>query len=322
MDLISEEDEPPGRTPFFGARNLGRVLHLDKIFFKFEGMNLTGTQKDRISSIHVKNAANLGFQTVSVATCGNFGASISYFAQAAGLKSVIMVPENYANSRNDEMLSYGSEILRTPGKYEDSVEFLHDIAADNSWYDASPGSEHSGLDMKGYGEISREIVSQLGHAPEYIAVPVGNGTTLGGIYLGFRSLYERGLADRIPKFIASSTANGNPIVDSWRKRKKHVIVLDPTELRESTVNEPLISYKSFDGQIALDAIYASKGFAVPVTDEEMIHCSRMIEKYENISVLPASCSAMVAASKILRRHSSNSECVVVLTGRGRLWTTQ
>lgn len=321
MEEISEE-EPPGRTPFFSARKIGSVLHLDGIFFKFEGMNITGTQKDRISRMHVRRAADLGYNTVSVATCGNYGASLSYYARTSGLRSVVMVPRDYTNARNDEILSYGAEILNVQGKYEDAVETLHDSASDNAWYDASPGSEHSSVDLEGYGAIAREIVNQLGHAPEYLAVPVGNGTTLAGIYRGFRKMHSSGITDRIPRVIAASTSNGNPVVTSWKRRKKKIMTLDPESLSESAVNEPLISYRAYDGQLALDAIYESRGFAVPVTDDEMLHCSGMIERYERLSVLPASCSAMVAASKVLRKSEPKAECVVVLTGRGRLWTTQ
>ncbi len=321
MEQISEE-EPPGKSPFLSARAIGKVLHLDSLFFKFEGMNVTGTQKDRISKMHVMNAISNGYDTISVATCGNYGASISYFARNAGINSVVLMPRDYSHSRGSEILSYGAKIMGMPGKYEDSVQFLHDNADANAWYDASPGARNSLLDLAGYTAISEEIVSQLGHAPEYVAVPVGNGTTLAGIHLGFRRMYTKGLIDRMPRLIASSTADGNPIVTSWKRRRKYVMTLDPLNLTESPVNEPLISYRSFDGQIALDSIYESRGFAVSVTDAEMVRFSRMIERYENLSVLPASSSAMVAAARILERRGKNSECVVVLTGRGGIWTTQ
>lgn len=315
MEQISQEDEPPDKTPLLGARKISEVLDLQNIFFKFEGTSVTGTQKDRISKLHVRKAIERGYKTVSVATCGNYGASISYYAAKSGLRSMVMMPQDYSHARYHEIKQYGGEIIQMPGKYEDSVVFMHDNAEGFAWYDASPGTENTSMEFSGYGEIAGEIVSQLGHSPEFLAVPVGNGTTLSGMYEGFRELYSSGIADRIPRFIASSTAGGNPIVSSWKKRLRKIVELDPDRIVESTLNESLVAFKSFNGQTALDAIYASHGYAVSVTDAEMLRFSSIIEEHEGISVLPASSSALAAAYRVLGRAGRDRECVVVLTGR-------
>lgn len=315
MEQTSQEEEPPDKTPFFGGERISEILDLKNIFFKFEGANITGTQKDRISRLHVRNAMGHGYDTVSVATCGNYGASISYYARRSGLRSVVMIPQEYSHARNEDIRLFGGEIVGMSGKYEDSVDFMHDNADSFSWYDASPGSRYSNLEIAGYSEISEEIVSQLGHAPEFLAVPVGNGTTLSGIHAGFRELYSRGVTDRLPRLIASSTSGGNPIVSSWRKGVRKITDLKRKSLVETPVNESLVAYRSFDGQLALDAINESGGFAIPVSDMEMLRYSALMEQYENLSVLPASSSALAAAVRVLDRIGRDSECVVVLTGR-------
>ncbi|MCL4335743.1 MAG: pyridoxal-phosphate dependent enzyme [Candidatus Thermoplasmatota archaeon] len=317
-----DEDEPPGRTPFFRAKNLERALRLKNLFIKFEGAGITGTQKDRISKLHVLRAKEMGYDTISLATCGNYGASISHFANIYGLKSVVAVPEYYAGERNEEIRANGSQILEVSAKYEDLVEYMRDRSNDENWYDSSPGSKNSQIDLEGYENIAYEIVSQLGRAPSFVSVPLGNGTTLAGIYSGFDKMYSRGTIRKIPRFIGSSTPNGNPIVASWRKRRKTVMELDPSTIRETKASEPLVSYRSYDGQKALNAIYRSNGFATYVTDEEMYRYSTLIEHFEMLSVLPASASSLAAVDKVINRKSDSRDIVVVLTGRSRMWTTQ
>lgn len=321
MEEIDEE-EPPGRTPFFRASNLEHALQLNNLYIKFEGAGLTGTQKDRISKLHVLKAKEKGYDTVSLATCGNYGASVSYFAGIYGMKSVVAVPGYYAGERNEEIRANGGQVLEFDGKYEDLVEYMRDRSNDENWYDSSPGSVNSGLDIMGYEKIAYEIVSQLGHTPEYVSVPLGNGTTMAGIYSGFEKLHRRGVAEKVPRFIGSSTPNGNPIVASWRRRRKTLMELDPSTIRETKASEPLVAYRSYDGQKALNALYRSHGIATYVTDEEMYHYSGLIEKFEMLSVLPASAASMAAVHRLLERKPAAGDIVVVLTGRSRIWTTQ
>lgn len=322
MEEISEEEKPPGNTPFFRAHNLEKRFKMNGLFIKFEGASLTGTQKDRISMLHALRAREGGYDTISLATCGNYGASISYFANRYGLKSVIAIPEFYSGERVEEMRSNGSSILEMPYKYEELVDYMRDRSSDENWYDSSPGSKNSELDIMGYENIAYEIASQLGHSPEFLSVPVGNGTTLAGIFSGFEKLYHSGEISRVPRLIASSTSNGNPIVASWKKKRRKVVDLDPAEITETSVSEPLVSFRSYDGQKALDSIYRSNGIATYVSDSEMVNYSRMIERAEKLSVLPASASAMAAADKVMRKLGYRGEVVVVLTGRNRTWITQ
>ena len=317
-----DEEEPPGKTPFFRASNLERALNLKKLYIKFEGAGLTGTQKDRISKLHVLRAKEKGYDTVSLATCGNYGASVSYFASIYGMKSVIAVPGYYAGERNDEIRQNGAEVLEVDRKYEDLVEYMRDLSNDQNWYDSSPGSSNSHLDIEGYESIAHEIVSQLGHSPQYVSVPLGNGTTLAGIYSGFEKMQRRGVIRKVPSFIGSSTPNGNPIVASWKRRRKTLMELDPSTIRETKASEPLVAYRSYDGQKALNALYRSNGLATYVSDEEMYRYSSLIEKAEMLSVLPASAASLAAVDKTINRKIDNREIVVVLTGRSSIWTTQ
>lgn len=234
---------------------------------------------------------------------------------------MIAVPEYYSGDRVPEIRALGGHVLELPVRYEDTVEYIRERADEENWYDSNPGGKNSELDFYGYSVIASEIVDQLGRSPEFLAVPMGNGTTVTGIYRGFRQLHQAGLIDSVPKVIGASTDSGNPIVKAWKKKDYRVVDLEPNSIVETHLNEPLVSYVSYDGQAALDSIYESRGYAFEISDMEMLRYSNLLMSAENISALPASCSAIVAANRVASILNRKIDCVVVLTGRGATWKT-
>ncbi len=312
-EILSSEAKPPGRTPTIKAYALGKALNLDNLFLKFEGANATGTQKDRISEAHVVNAIHNGYNGITVGTCGNYGASIAYFANAYGVKSIIGIPKDYSHERSGFIQSQNAEILYYDGKYEETVEYLHDFSDANGYYDASPGSRNSYIDKMMYSTIATEIYEAIMRDPDYVIVPVGNGTTLAGIFAGFEHLFSEGYISKLPKMIGVSTKNGNPIVNAFKHGYSRAVDINPKSLKETDINEPLISYRSFDGDDALRSIYKSRGSAIYVSDEEMIQYSNLIYYKEGLNSLPASASAVAAIKHM--RVKRDDVIVSVITGR-------
>jgi threonine synthase len=197
-DIIDSE---VGDTALTRARNLERESRIRHLYLKFEGGNPTGTQKDRIAFAQSMDAMRRGFDALTVATCGNYGAAV--------------------------------------------------------------------------------------------AVPVSNGTTLAG-----------------------SSRGQNPIVRAFRKGLSRCEDLKPEEIRETQVNEPLVNWHSTDGDIALDAIHRTSGWADDVTDKEMLSTSKTLKDAEGLSVLPASTAGLIA---FLDRHKADpmpgDRYVAVVTGR-------
>ena len=206
-DIIDSE---VGDTTLSRARNIEREVGFRQIYLKFEGGNPTGTQKDRIAFAQSMDALRRGFDTVTLATCGNYGVAMALATSMCGLKSLIYVPEGYHTKRVEEMQKYGAQIIRVPGDYEGAVMVSRERAKKEEIYDANPGGENTAIQLKAYGEIASEIYDELRDAPAAVAVPVSNGTTLAGIYKGFLSLYRRGKTSRMPRFIAGSSHNKNP----------------------------------------------------------------------------------------------------------------
>jgi threonine synthase len=306
-----------GDTNLTRARNIEREVGLRQIFLKFEGGNPTGTQKDRIAFAQAMDALRRGYDSLAIATCGNYGVAVSLAASLAGLKCVIHIPETYHTKRIQEMQDFGAEIIRIPGDYENSVEASRDFAEEGEdVYDANPGGANTPLQFKAYGEIAYEIYDELRDAPAVVAIPASNGTTLAGIYKGFVSLYRRGKTSRIPRIIAGSSYGKNPIVQAYLKKLDHCEDLEPSRIKETTVNEPLINWHSIDGDYALDAIRSTGGWAAYATDRSMTSYSRLIREREGLSVLPASTAGLIALLDMHAKEPLPSDrYVVILTGR-------
>jgi threonine synthase len=305
-----------GDTALTRARNVEREVGLRQVYLKFEGGNPTGTQKDRIAFGQAMDALRRGFDAITVATCGNYGAALAAAASFSGLRCYIYIPAGYRTNRMQEMGRPGVEIIRVPGDYENAVQLSQERAERGEIYDANPGGANTSLQLSAYGEIAYEIYDELRDAPAAVAVPVSNGTTLAGIHKGFVSLFRRGKTSRIPRMIGGSSFGKNPIVRAFLKNQPQCEDLARHRVRETAVNEPLINWHSIDGDLALAAIRSSEGFAGHASDRSMLHYSRMLREREGLSVLPASTAGLIA---FLERHRqqplANDRYVVVVTGK-------
>ncbi len=309
-------DSEVGDTSLVRARNVEREFGLRQLFLKFEGGNPTGSQKDRVAFAQVADALRRGFDGLTVASCGNYGAALALASSVAGLRCEIFVPAKFHTRRIEEIEGLGARIERSAGDYESAVAHSQRRAEKAELYDANPGGPNTPLQLQAYGEIAREIYDELRDAPAIVAVPVSNGTTLAGVFKGFVRLYRRGKVSRIPRMFGASSFGKNPIVRSFERGLDRCLDLAPERIRETPVNEPLINWHSYDGDLALDALKESQGEAVSVSDRKMLQHARLLLEKEGLNALPASCAALAV---LLRRHAADAlppdRYVIVLTGR-------
>lgn len=305
-----------GDTSILRAKFIERETGIRQIYLKFEGDNPTGTQKDRIAFAQVHDALRRGFDTIAIATCGNYGVAVSLAAQLAGLKCMVYIPESFHTERVKEMLRLNAKVIRFQGDYEETVKQSSNEAKVFEWYDANPGGENTPLQIRAYSEISYEIYDTLRDAPKIVAVPVSNGTLLAGVYRGFVSLYKRGRTSRIPKIIAASSAHKNPIISSVIKGLNYCEDLSPEKIKETKINEPLINWHSFDGEEAVYAVNQSHGTAFHISDKKMIKMSQILEKNEGLKILPASTAGLVSLLKYCEQAELEPDrFVAILTAR-------
>lgn len=317
LDALEDSFESEvGDTALTRARHLERETGLRQLYLKFEGGNPTGTQKDRVAFAQAMDCLRRGFDTLTVATCGNYGAAVALAARLAGLEALIFIPAGYRTRRVSEMEALGAAIERVEGDYEAAVVASQERAERDELYDANPGGANTSVQLKAYGEIAYEIYDELRDAPAAVTVPVSNGTTLAGIYRGFVSLYRRGKTSRVPRLAAGSSWNKNPIVRSFRRGLPRCEDLEPATIRETAVNEPLVNWRSLDGDEALEAVRASGGWAAGASDRAMRSTARRLREREGLDALPASTAGLIA---LLDRHAAEpfpgDRYVAVLTGR-------
>jgi threonine synthase len=309
-------DSEVGDTALVRARNIEREVGLRQIYLKFEGGNPSGTQKDRIAFAQAMDAMRRGFEGITVATCGNYGVAVALAASLAGLKCIIFIPETFHTARVKEMTDLSAEIVFVKQDYEGAVESSKVFAQEKEIYDANPGGQNTALQLIAYGNIAYEIYDELRDAPAVVAVPVSNGTTLAGINKGFLSLFRRGKTSRMPRMVAGSSFGKNPIVQAFIKNTPTCEDLPPQQIKETKINEPLINWRSIDGDYALDAIRYTMGWAGNASDKNMLAFTRLIREREGMLVLPASTAGLIA---LIDRHQKeplpSDRYVVVLTGR-------
>jgi threonine synthase len=309
-------DSEVGDTGFSRARHLERETGMRQLFVKFEGGNPSGTQKDRIAFAQCMDAVRRGFESITVATCGNYGAAISLAAALSGLRCVVYIPEAFHTRRLKDIDANGASVVRVPGNYEDAVDASRERAEKEELYDANPGGNNTALQLRAYGEIAYEIYDDLRDAPAVVAVPVSNGTTLAGIYRGFLSLYRRGKTSRIPRMVAGSAYGQNPIVQAHRQGLDHCENLDPQKIHETAINEALVNWHSIDGDVALDAIRATNGWAGYVSDRTMLKTAQRLSAQEGLNVLPASTAGLaVLLDRQKQETFPGDRYVAILTGR-------
>lgn len=313
QDIIDSE---VGDTTLSRVRNIEREIGLRQVFLKFEGGNPTGTQKDRIAFAQAMDALRRGYDTVTIATCGNFGAAMALACAVAGLKCIVYIPQGYETKRIREIAEYGAEIVRAPGDYETVCDLSRRHATEGEFYDANPGGSNTAIQLEAYAQIAYEIYDELRDAPSVVAVPVSNGTTLAGIYRGFVSLYRRNKTSRIPRMVAGSAYRKNPIVEAVLHKSPTCLDLMPRSIRETSVNEPLINWHSTDGDQGLRAIRDSGGWAQHLSDRSMIASTRMLRQLDGFSVLPASTAGLMA---LIDRHNREAlpgdRYVAIITGK-------
>jgi threonine synthase len=309
---LLEEFRFPGTL--FRVRKIPIAQGWRKIYIKWEGNNPTGTQKDRAAYMHVRRAIEQGYDTVTVGTCGNFGASLAYFANLHGMRAVIYVPSRYTNGRVREMRKYNAEIVYVDGSYEDAVERSVLDAMKYGYYDSNPGSVNSRVALESFKAIAYEIVAALGSVPDLVSVPMGNGTTLAGIYMGFRDMLDMGISRKLPVMLGATTGLGNQIAETLRRGSEELVPLREDEVRETEYNEPLVSIKAFDGEYALEAIRRSGGLAFEFYDDELLQLAEEL-RMEGIDPLPASSSSLGAIERYLEFGGYFENAVAVVTGR-------
>jgi len=254
-----------GLTPTVSAPSLADRVGVDSVLVKDEARNTTGGIADRGIALAVTAAAHQSATDVALPTTGNAGQAAAAYAARAGLDSHSFVPTRSTFANKAMINVQGGDMNVVGGRYPDAVDAFED--SDEKWYSLAPFE--TPYRHEGQKTIAYELFSRHAELPEAIVHPTSHGTVLLGLYRGFRELQGTGAIDRIPRLYAAQPAGCAPIVEAHDAGSSEPVAVDSPD----TISGPLEVPDPAGGRYALEAIDATGGGAVAVTDEELLEAA-------------------------------------------------
>ena len=293
-----------GGTPLIAARHLSEITGCE-VFLKVEGLNPTGSFKDRGMTMAVSNAVNQGKTAVLCASTGNTSASAAAYAARAGITCAVLIPEGkIALGKLAQAVMHGAKIIQVQGNFDDCLELARKATAEFSEIELVNSVNPARIE--GQKTAAFEIVDVLGRAPDVHALPVGNAGNITAYWKGYDEYHSDGITDSRPRMLGVQAAGAAPLVTGQPIKNPETIA---TAIR---IGSPA----SWDqAQAAKDA---SGGQFRAATDEKLLEAYRLIAQREGVFVEPAS-AASVAGLLAARADgwiSAGETVVCTVTGNG------
>jgi threonine synthase len=306
-----------GNTPLLRSERLGPSLGLPGLYLKNEGLNPTGSFKDRPNCIGVSVARSLHVPTVVMSSTGNAGASMAAYAARAGIRALVFVTDRTPPAKLTQMAIHGAEMVVVKGTLSDAYWLAFRAARKWKWMDLT-STFLCPYTTEGDKTVAYELYQQLGSVPSYVVVPVSVGPLLIGIYKGFSELKAMGLVDRLPHLVAAQAAACGPIARAFAAGDE---VVRPWDSAVQTVAggiaDPLHGYES-DGTYTLRLVRQSDGFALAASEDEILGATRQLASQEGIFSEPTGAVAVAVLRQLVqqRRLSPDETVVCLVTGHG------
>ncbi len=299
-----EVDLHEGSTPLVPSRNIGRALGLSRLFFKYEGLNPTGSFKDRGMVVAVAKALEAGSRVLMCASTGNTSASMAAYAARMGVRAIVVVPSGeIAMNKLSQALMYGAKVVALKGNFDTALDAVRDLT---SRYPVALMNSINPDRLQGQKTAAFEIVDVLGDAPDYLLLPVGNAGNITAYWKGFREYHAAGRSTRLPRMVGAQAEGAAPIVAG------HPIPNPRTVASAIRIGNPA----SWEG--ATSARDESGGLIAAVTDTEILSAQIRLANTEGLFAEPASAAPLALLFRLVMegKIEKDSTTVVVLTGAG------
>ena len=298
---------PVGNTPMWCPKILSEKLGLKKLYLKDDGLNPTGSLKDRASYLVAAFAIKYNIKEVVVASTGNAGSSMAGVAAASGLKVKLFLPKNAPPAKMIQSIQYGADVVLAERNYDQAFALSLEYTRINGGLSRNTG--YNPMTIEGKKTVSFEIFQQLNKIPDHIFVSVGDGVIISGIYKGFRDLLKLGNIDRIP-IIHAVQAFGSAAISSAMNSGKFDIISAKTIADSISVDVPS------NGYLAKKNLENFGGQCILVTDEEILFAQKELSSSCGLFSEPASAAAYAGLIKQKKFIDPSETCVVLLTGNG------
>lgn len=299
-----------GGTPLHVCSNLARSLGIKDLYVKNEGLNPTGSFKDRGMTVGVTKALEFQMKVVVCASTGNTSASLSAYSSKAGLECVVIVPAGkVALGKMAQALIYGAHVIAVHGNFDDALRIVRKLCTLYPFYLLNSINPFR---LEGQKTLGFETIDQLKEIPDSVIVPVGNAGNVSAIWKGFTELYTLGIIEKLPRMIAIQAAGASPIVDAM---KSGLSEINPVASPETVATAIRIG-SPVNWTKALGALRESKGLAEKVTDKEILEAQNLLARTEGIFVEPASAASIAGLRKLINNGTIERDEVVVCVATG------
>ena len=307
---------PVGNTPFFRVRipglKSGETASSDyPIGIKFDGLNPSGSYKDRASQLVVADALQKGVTEIVTASTGNAACSLACLGASAGLKVVIFAPQNAPPAKLIQIQVHNAELHKVDGSYDDAfkaaLEYtkMHNCMCRNTGYHP--------LTIDGKKSAGIEIYIQNGYkVPDWIVIPVGDGVILTGIYKAFLDLQRAGITQNLPHLLCVQAESSDAITSYWETGNYHDAENPVTIADSIKVKTPALAHWSVKALIETD------GKGIRVSDAEIQEAQLELAKYTGVFAEPSSSATWAGLKKTVTKRwvNADSDIVLLITGHG------
>ena len=318
LDFLPVEREffpaiPVGNTPLWHPQNLVEKYAFPHLYLKDDGVNPTGSLKDRASFLVAAFARKHGIREVVVASTGNAGSSMAGVGAAAGLKIKLFLPKTAPPAKMIQALQYGADVVLAEKNYDQA--FALSLEYSRTRGGMNRNTAYNPMTVEGKKTVSLEIFNQLapevpdGKAPDHVFVGVGDGVILSGIYKGFRDLLQLGRIVKIPT-VHAVQASGSAAI--YRALETGVFDGHPAKTVADSISVDVPS----NGHLAVKNLKAYDGKCITVSDDEILSAQKELSSACGLFSEPAAATAYAGFLKQKSSLDSGETCVVLLTGNG------
>ncbi|HNR34389.1 MAG TPA: threonine synthase [Candidatus Hydrogenedentes bacterium] len=306
-----------GATPLVDAPRMAARIGAERLWFKNEMANPTGSFKDRQISVGIAHARALGMDTVAVVSSGNVACAAAAYAARAGMRAIVFAHGHAAAGKLAQAAAYGGHVIRvdTP-----SAQAVFDLCIEAcrvfGWYHLSTAGMYEPFNVEGAKTIAYELYRQTnGDLPEWIVAPVGGGGLLGGVWRGFLDLQRWGLLERIPRLAGAQASGCAPLKKAIEGGTPFLETLRDPWPNPKTVAGGIADDILFDGHTVLPALRTTGGMALAVDDDAILAGQCELAETEGLLCEPTSAVVVAALGPLLAAHP-RARMACILTGSG------
>ncbi len=300
-----------GWTPLTSARALARHIGIRELLLKDDGRNPTASLKDRASSVGVAKAVESGQRIIACASTGNAASSCAGMAASMGIRSVIFVPWRAPQPKVTQLLIFGATVFRVRGSYDHAFQLCQQACERWGWY-----NRNSGINpylMEGKKTAGLEIAEQLSwDVPDWLAVSVGDGCTIAGVWKAFRELKALGWIDRTPRMLGVQAEGAAPVTESFRTSDP------PRKIEPQTLADSIAVGVPRNWKKAVTAVRESGGAMINTSDCEILEAMKYTGRLAGVFAEPAAAAAVAGLRAALVQGivEPDSRAVALITGNG------